>query len=168
LVGAGLEILTRAGFRVDGFRQPGWGLNADFSLLSVLREAKLRYIAGSSLDGGLNASTQRVSNYYPTVLDGVLNIPQNIELDWPLARMCDEAVRIAMLHGILSIKAHVADRINPNSLTKQNVEKLRRFLDFLETNAAGEIEYATMSDIAAWLGRSLARTALPAVFAQRS
>ncbi|MBZ5583966.1 MAG: DUF2334 domain-containing protein [Acidobacteriia bacterium] len=158
-VHAGLGMLTEAGFDVRGFRQPGWDINSDLSLISAVRSAGLLYVAGSSLDAGLNSQRQRVSNLFPTGINGLVNMPQNIELDWPLARMCEEAARIQSVRGIISVKAHVADRGNPNALTEKNLCKLRRFLDFLGSGRSGEIEYATFEKIAALAEKSLASIA---------
>jgi len=145
---AGYAILASAGFVVSGFRQPGWDINSDFSIIPAVRAAGLSYIAGSSLDAGFNARSQRVSNYFPSIINDLLNLPQNIELDWPLARMCEEAARISAVGGMISAKAHVADRVSPNALTRSNVDKLKRFLDFLYAGGAGEIEYTTFGKIA--------------------
>jgi peptidoglycan/xylan/chitin deacetylase (PgdA/CDA1 family) len=78
----GKKIFKKAGLEAFGFRQPGWDINSDMSLCDVLKETNFEYIAGSSFDAGLNAVRERVSNYYPTRVNGLVNFPQNVLLDW--------------------------------------------------------------------------------------
>ncbi|MCK4825536.1 DUF2334 domain-containing protein, partial [bacterium] len=90
----GKDIFKRANLETFGFRQPGWDINSDLSLLDALKAVKFEYIAGSSNDAGFNASVQRVSNYYPTVISGMMNFPQNILLDWSIEKMREEIDKI--------------------------------------------------------------------------
>lgn len=143
----GREILMNAGIEVCGFRQPAWDINSDLSLLGVLKKAGFRYLAGSSPDAGLNAGTIRTSNYFPTIVGDVLNLPQNVALDWDIERIKQEIDKIVSIKGIISVKGHFVNAGMPNCLSSANVRKLRRVLDFLSSEYAGEIEYLTFRQI---------------------
>ena len=124
----GMELFRRAGLPITGFRAPGWGMNGDLSILDAIRESSLAYIAGSSLDGGLNEQRQLVSNYYPTVIRGVLNLPQNVLLEQSKAELLLQVERIARAGGIISIKGHTPGAGTANDLTTPIIQKLRWLL----------------------------------------
>ena len=142
------EIFLRAGLPLTGFRPPGWGFNCDLSLLRVIAESGFAYLAGSSLDDGLNHRHQRVSNYYPTRIGGALNLPQNVLLDWPKSQLLGTVDRIARAQGMVSIKAHTRWNGSPNQLTASGLGKLRWLLAALARRYGQAIEYATLYEIA--------------------
>jgi hypothetical protein len=144
----GAQRMEQAGFAVEGFRPPGWEIASDLSLLAELRAAGYAYVAASSLDGGLNAGVQRVSHYFPTSVNGLLNLPQNIGLDEPLEQMIEQALRARRRRGLISIKAHVADRGVANALTSRNLEKLRRFFDWWGDRHPGAVRCMTFGELA--------------------
>ena len=149
------EIFLRAGLPLTGFRPPGWGLNRDLSLLRVIVENGFAYMAGSSLDGGLNHGRQRVSNYFPTLIGGVLNLPQNVLLDWPKSQLLGTVDRIVRARGLVSIKAHTRWNESPNQLTAPTIAKLRWLLAALARRYGGAIEYATLYEIAMMVSNHL-------------
>ncbi|HKW67403.1 MAG TPA: DUF2334 domain-containing protein [Terriglobales bacterium] len=148
-------IFLRAGLPVTGFRPPGWGLNCDLSLLRVIAESGFAYLAGSSLDGGLNHGRQRVSNYFPTLIGGVLNLPQNVLLDWPKSQLFGTVDRIIRARGMVSIKAHTRWNGSPNQLTAPALAKLRWLLAAIAQRYGDAIQYATLYDIAMMVSRQL-------------
>jgi len=143
-----IQIFSDAGLNPKGFRPPGWDMNSDLSLFQVLRENRLSYIAGSSNDGGFNIGQQNVSNYYPTLIDGFLNLPQNIELDWSIKKIYSEIKHIVARRGIISIKGHFVSGGLPNSLTADNLKKLYQIISFLKQDYPAQIEYLTLHTIA--------------------
>jgi hypothetical protein len=147
-VSKALYIFSDAGLMPKGFRPPGWGMNSDLSLILVLRENQFLYIAGSSYDGGFNIGRQNVSNYYPSYINGLLNIPQNIELDWSINKIYSEIKHIVDQRGIISIKGHFVSGVFTNSLNKNNLQKLYQIVSFLKQNYPTQIEYSTMHTIA--------------------
>ncbi|HUS46755.1 MAG TPA: DUF2334 domain-containing protein [Phycisphaerae bacterium] len=148
----GLATCRAAGFDVRGFRQPGWDINSDMSLLGVLRRKGFSYIAGSSLDAGLNAARRRVSSDYPSVVDGLINFPQNVLLDWDVTAIKSEIDRLVAAGGMISIKGHFTTTRMTNSLTPGNLAKLRVALDHLTSRHARRVGHFTMADLASALG----------------
>jgi peptidoglycan/xylan/chitin deacetylase (PgdA/CDA1 family) len=145
---AGRNIFQKAGLDAAGFRQPGWDVNSEFSLCRVLKECGYRYIAGSSNDAGFNAGMQRVSNYFPSTVGGILNFPQNVLLDWSIRKIREEIDKIIGMKGLISIKGHFVDRGMPNSCSKGNLSKLRAILDYLLEKYDDSVEYMTLSRLA--------------------
>jgi len=143
----GLKVFKRAGLESCGFRQPAWDINSDLSLCRALKSCGLFYIAGSSSDGGFNTGTMRVSNYHPTLIDGLVNFPQNILLDWDFDYIQKEITRIIRVKGMISIKGHFVDRGMMNSCSKENLVKLRLILDYLTQTYGDLIQYMTLRDI---------------------
>jgi hypothetical protein len=150
-----IEIFSRAGLPITGFRAPGWGINSDLSLLGAIRESGFAYIAGSSLDGGLNECRQRVSDYYPTMITGVLNLPQNVLLDWSRAELLGAVERIIRAKGIVSIKGHTRWNGSPNQLSGAVLRKLRWLLAAIDDRYGDAIEYATLYQIATLVGEQV-------------
>jgi hypothetical protein len=142
----GLEILKQAGITIYGFRQPGWDINSDLSICYALQRLCFQYIAGSSYDAGFNAGMERISNYFPSLINGIINFPQNILLDWPLERIKNKMDRIVSMDGFISIKGHFVNSGMPNSFSAENISKLRRALDYLTKQHEGRISYLTLKD----------------------
>jgi peptidoglycan/xylan/chitin deacetylase (PgdA/CDA1 family) len=155
VVEEGLAIMRKADLAVRGFRAPAWDLNSDLSLIEVLREAGFWYIGGSSPDAGLNAGQPRLSNDYPTEMGGLLNLPQNILLDWDMRLIEREIRRLVEAEGMISIKGHFANRLMTNCLNAVNLGKLRVILDHLHARYRGTIKPLTFAEIAAALQPSL-------------
>ena len=147
-IASGLESFRRVGLDARGFRQPGWDINSDLSLCRALKMSGFSYIAGSSQDAGFNAGRQRVSNDHPTLVDGLLNFPQNVWLDWSVDAIKKEIDRIVETRGIVSIKGHFVDRGPQNCLSSDNLRKLCITLDHLSKEHADSIEYVTLAQLA--------------------
>lgn len=143
-----LDIFNNAGLNPKGFRPPGWDMNSDLSLCKVLNNNGFFYIAASSFDGGFNSGKVRVHNYYPTLIDGILNLPQNVELDWSLERIYSEIAQIVEHKGIISIKGHFYDAVGTNSLSSENIKKLYEIFVHLNSKYPNLIKFSTMHDIA--------------------
>lgn len=125
-----LECFRRSGLDVIGFRTPGWDLSSDIRL-SEFSNYGIKYIGGSSLNAGFNAGIQRVSFIHPCLIDGLVNIPQNIEIGWEFSRIQKEIDAIISCGGIVSIKAHFATQKVANCLSKENQNKLLDVIDYL-------------------------------------
>ena len=145
----GMQIFKECGWQVNGFRQPGWDINSDISICRVLNKLGLDYIAGSSLDAGFNSrGIERVSNYYPTVINGLINFPQNIDLDWDLERIRSEIDRLYELRALISIKGHFADKNVCNCLSQKNLEKLTKVASYINEKYKDSVEFITFADLA--------------------
>lgn len=148
-INQGLSLFADAGWHAYGFRQPGWDINGDLSICSALKRCGLKYISGSSLDAGFNSGgVERVSNYYPTVVNGIINFPQNIELDWELDRICSEIDRLYDLQALISIKGHFADKNVCNCLSQKNLEKLTKVASYINKKYKDSVEFITFADLA--------------------
>lgn len=144
----GKKIFKKAGLEAFGFRQPGWDINSDMSLCDVLKEANFEYIAGSSFNAGLNAVRERVSNYCPTLVNGLVNFPQNVLLDWCIEKIYNQIDKIVGMEGMISIKGHFVNKGIPNSLSSANIVKLRQALDYLSNKYDEKVEHFTLKQIA--------------------
>ena len=139
-----IELFKEIGFDPKGFRQPGWDLSTDISLDTFSRNG-LDYIAGSSLDAGLNSNYLNMDKIFPCRINNLINIPQNIELKWGFEKITNEIDRIIGLNGLVSIKAHFADNKVVNSLDKYNRIKLFEIVDYI--NQKHNIQWKTFKDI---------------------
>ena len=149
LIAQGVRAFRAAGLEAFGFRQPGWDINSDLSLIDVLKENHFLYIAGSSPCAGLNGSGHLVSNIYPTLVNGLINIPQNVELDWAVAHIDEVIQQVVERAGMVSVKAHMRSPGTPNALSEQTLEKLYDLLRRLERRYGDLIRYATLERTAA-------------------
>ena len=145
----GMQIFDECGWQVSGFRQPGWDINSDISICRVLNKLGVNYIAGSSLDAGFNSGGfERVSNYYPTLINGLINFPQNIELSWKFERIISEIDRLYELRALISIKGHFVDKDMRNCLSQNNIEKLTKLARYIRDKYKDSIEFTTFADLA--------------------
>ena len=87
-----------------------------------------------------------MSNYHPTLCDNIVNIPQNIEIGWNNKKIEDEIEKIIKINGIISIKAHFANRKIANPLNKENQKKLLDLIEFI--NKKHKIKWMTFDEIA--------------------
>lgn len=145
----GMQIFDECGWQVSGFRQPGWDINSDISVCRVLNKLGLTYIAGSSLDAGFNSGgIERVSNYYPTVINGLINFPQNIELDWNFEKIKREIDRLYKLRALISIKGHFVNKGVCNCLDGENLKKLAGVVKYINSSYADRINFITFTELA--------------------
>jgi hypothetical protein len=85
------------------------------------------------------------------MINGVLNIPENLPVDWPLDRLLAGVDDIWREGGIISIKAHVSDSGRTvNALTSSNLDKLHRLLSTMKSRYGDAVEYATLGQIASF------------------
>ena len=139
-----IELFQEIGFNPKGFRQPGWDFSTDISL-DTFSKSGLDYIAGSSLDAGLNSTNLNMDKIFPCKINNLINMPQNIELKWGFDKITNEIDRIISLNGLVSIKAHFADNKVVNSLDKDNRIKLFEIVDYI--NDKHNIQWKTFKDI---------------------
>ena len=139
-----LGLFKKIGFVPKGFRQPGWDISTDITF-DTFSKLGFEYIAGSSLDAGLNSTNLNVDKIFPSHLKRLINIPQNIELKWDFNKITSEIDRITSLNGLVSIKAHFADNKVVNSLDKNNRVKLLKVVDYINTKH--NIQWKTFKDV---------------------
>jgi len=152
----GISIFKALNWPITGFRQPGWDLSSEINLPEIAKELKLSYIASNSYDAGYNAGgIERVSNYYPTIIDNVINFPQNIELDWPIEKIYLKIDYLIKIKAMISIKGHFVNKGVSNSLTDVNLKKLYKIVHFLDEKYDGVIKYYTLNDLAKEINRQL-------------
>ena len=125
-----LECFRQSGLDIIGFRTPGWDLSSDIRL-SEFSDFGIKYIGGSSLNAGFNGGIRRVSYIHPCLIDGLVNIPQNVEIGWEFSRIRKEIDTIISFGGVVSIKAHFATQKVANCLSKENQIKLLNVIDYI-------------------------------------
>lgn len=142
-----LHIFHEAGFNPIGFRAPGWDMNSDMSLLYAIADTGFKYAGLSSYDGGLNAVTQRVNHYHPVFIKGIINFPDNINIDWPFETIKEKIDKIVSLNGIIVIKGHFSKHILTNSLSEANYLKLVETVKYIRSVYSETVEFATFADV---------------------
>ena len=141
---------------VKGFAPPGWGVSR--GLLKVLAEEGFIYIAGSadftspvhvkavSKEAGLKG----VPLIFPSkVFSNLINVPRN----WtPHRNDLDRALKIIELGGLLGIHMHVEDEYHGtylgNGITVENIRRLEKLLDAIESTFGGSVDFLTFSEVA--------------------
>ena len=142
-----ISIFKKAGLNPIGFRAPGWDMNADLSLIDAISAAGFRYAGLSSYDGGLNAVKQRVNHFHPVLIKGIINFPDNINIDWPLERIKETIDKIISQFGIIVIKGHFSKHILTNSLSETNYLKLVETVRYIRKVYSETVEFATFADV---------------------
>lgn len=144
-----VDVFDKIGWPITGFRQPGWDLSTSINLPQIANTLNLKYIAANSYDAGYNSGgKERISNYYPTLISGVINFPQNIELDWPIDKIFQKIDFLVDIKALISIKAHFVDRDVCNCLNEENFIKLNKIADYIRSNFIDKIKFATLNTIA--------------------
>lgn len=142
-----IEIFKKAGFNPIGFRAPGWDMNTDLSLVDAISASGLKYAGLSSYDGGLNSIRQRVNFYHPVFIKGIINFPDNINLDWPLEKIKETVKKIVEMNGIIVVKGHFSKHILTNSLSEENYRKLVETIKYIQEQYELIVEFATFKDV---------------------
>ena len=142
-----IEIFRKAGFNPIGFRAPGWDMNTDLSLVDAISASGLKYAGLSSYDGGLNSIRQRVNFYHPVFIKGIINFPDNINLDWPLEKIKETVKKIVEMNGIIVVKGHFSKHILTNSLSEENYRKLVETIKYIQEQYEQIVEFATFKDV---------------------
>jgi peptidoglycan/xylan/chitin deacetylase (PgdA/CDA1 family) len=152
-----VKKLAQAGIPfVKGFAPPGWGVSR--SLLKVLAEEGFIYIAGSadfmspvhakavSKEAGL----KEVPLIFPSkVFSNLINVPRN----WtPHRNDLDRALKIIELGGLLGMHMHVENKYHGtylgNGITVQNIRRLEKLLDVIESIFGSSTDFLTFSEVA--------------------
>jgi hypothetical protein len=149
-----INCFHKVGISPYGFRAPGWDMNSDLSLIDAIATSGLKYAGLSSYDGGLNSTIQRISYYHPVFINGIINFPDNINLDWPLNRIKMTIRKIVNLKGIISIKGHFSKHILPNSFSEENIKKLIETIKFIISEYKQKVQFATFKDVYERLAKS--------------
>lgn len=142
-----MAIFREAGFEPIGFRAPGWDMNTDLSLIDAVEAAGLKYAGLSSYDGGLNATRQRIDYYHPVKIKGIINFPDNINIDWPLEKIKETIRMIVNMNGIITIKGHFSKHILTNSLSEENYLKLVETVKHIREEYRHTVEFATFKNV---------------------
>ena len=140
-----LHMFHEAGFNPIGFRAPGWDMNSDLSLIDAVADTGFKYAGLSSYDGGLNAVKQRVNQYHPVFIKGIINFPDNINIDWPFETIKETIDKIVSLNGIIVIKGHFSKHILTNSLSETNYLKLVETVRYIRKTYSETVEFATFA-----------------------
>ncbi len=142
-----LRIFHEAGFNPIGFRAPGWDMNSDLSLIDAIADTGFKYAGLSSYDGGLNAVKQRVHHFHPVFIKGIINFPDNINIDWPFEKIKETIDKIIRLNGIIVIKGHFSKHILTNSLSETNYLKLVETVRYIRREYSETVKFATFADV---------------------
>lgn len=84
----------------------------------------------------------------PTIINGLINFPQNIELDWEFEKILSEIDRLYNLRALISIKGHFVDKEFCNCLSLNNLKKLTKIVSYIRNTYKDSIEFITFADMA--------------------
>lgn len=150
----GNNLMRQIGIEAAGFKPPTWsvGHNADFGLVKALKRIPFQYVCLSSPVSGLNWDIKRVSNIYPTYYQGLLNIPQNINLNWPMEKIQRVVDGIVSRNGVITLQAHfnTQDDWMSDGLGEGNNKKIAQIVRYLETKYPRKIWFAQLQEVARW------------------
>lgn len=157
---ASLRVFEAAGLTVRGLRPPAWGVGKDQAIVAAAKQVGFLYGALSSVTEGLNKGGKQVSNIYPTWVDGLLHLPQNLIIEQGPLFGCQAAAAIVKASGLLTPKGHYSDTYSVLAgLYPENVRNLQALLVFLEERYAGQIWYATYREVAEfWAAKAALET----------
>ncbi len=145
----GIDIFDKVQIVVRGFRPPGWDFADDFNLIDELKKLGFHYIAASSAEAGLNYGKRRVSNLLPDMFHNIINMPQNLELDFEYELLCTLLKNLVEKGGLISFKGHYTNlKSIPNSVNDSNIKKLKTMLSYLHQQYGNKIWFATLREIA--------------------
>lgn len=140
------KIFDDVEISIFGFRPPGWGIDKNEYLFEVIKDIGfLEYIAASSLNAGLNYNNQKVDNFMPSLYKGILNIPQNLELDLSIEGLMRNVEWLVNNNKLISLKGHFSNmNYITNNFTRINYEKLKTLVSYLKNY---KIWYATFKEV---------------------
>ncbi|MBS1734906.1 MAG: DUF2334 domain-containing protein [Bacteroidetes bacterium] len=142
-----LQLFQQAGIKPIGFRAPGWDMNADLSLIDAIRDAGFNYAGLCSYDGGLNSVKQRISNYHPVMIKGIVNFPDNINIDWPMETIDQTVRKIVDMNGVIAIKGHFSKHTLTNSFSETNYQKLKELVKKIKDTYGSSVVFGTFRDV---------------------
>lgn len=147
------SLFKKVGLYPVGFKPPSWGIghNSGFALLKALR-GRFDYVCLSTPNSGLNWDVKRVSNVFPSYYGSLLNIPQNINLNWSMKKIKYTIDNIVELGGVITVQAHFNEQDNwmSDGLGQRTNKKIEEIMDYLNSNYPNEIWYAKLEEIAEW------------------
>jgi hypothetical protein len=129
--------LIRDKFDISGFKPPAWSIGQlsgteNVFLNSINSLGFFKYVSLSSPNNGLNYTTKKVSHCFLTDVLGMVNVPQNVSLLWPL----DFSYRVIDLiiekGGCINIQLHFQEssKYMLDGFSKENLSKLKRIVDY--------------------------------------
>jgi len=145
-------VFSEAELPVFGFKPSGWsiGHNTGFQLIYALKEFNFDFVCLSTPVSGLNWDKKRVSFIYPEQYQGLLNIPQNLSLNWPVKKLLETIDYIVSYHGVMTLQGHYNNQYHwmSDGIGDDSIQKIKTVLNYLKTKYPGEIYFATLSEIA--------------------
>ncbi len=150
------KLFDEVGIKISGFKPPAWGIgvNSDYSLIKVLKKEcknkNFKYCCLSSPVSGLNWEKKKVSNFFPAYYEGILNIPQNINMLWPLEKIKEIIDFSASINGVIIPQLHFIEEGNwmDDGIGENSLKKLDSILEYLNTRYKNKIWFAKAEEIA--------------------
>ena len=142
------DYFNKIGLKNYGMRPPAYGIDKNLNLIKILKQMGFKYIAFSTPKNGLNDRKKIVSNIYPTKIEGMWNIPENISLAENLDGIIKKIDEIIKRKGIIHIKGHYikgTDWLN-NGIDDKNIEKIEKIIGYLEKKYKNKIFYSKIID----------------------
>ena len=124
-------------FELKGFKPPAWGmgqLSGSHYLVNILQEYEFNYVCLSSPSNGLNFEGKCVNYIYPTNINSLFNIPQNISILWDLDYIYSLIDLIVKKRGIINIQLHytLSRPSLTDGLSHENLAKLSKIVEYIK------------------------------------
>ena len=153
-----LYIFKKAALKPVGFKPPTWaiGHNSGFDFIKALKKSKFKYVCLSSPVSGLNWEKKTISNIFPQKYENMLNIPQNINMNWPIEEIKEKIDEIIRLNGIITPQLHFNEEDNwmSDGIGKRNLAKLQEIIDYINEKYDNQVWFAKCNEVAKWWKRN--------------
>jgi hypothetical protein len=135
--------LMKDKFHISGFKPPAWSIGQlsgteDIFLDSINSLDFFRYVSLSSPNNGLNYSKKTVSHCFLTSVFGMVNVPQNVSILWPLDFSYRVIDLIVEKGGCVNIQMHFQESTKylQDGFSGENLSKLMRIVDYAKYRGA--------------------------------
>jgi len=123
-----IAIFDSVGLKSNLFKPPSYGIGhsikKDFkSVLANVQDIKYAFL--STPNNGLNMQSHQVSHVHETVIENFINVPQNINLCWPVEVLDRIVQNICKVNGIIHLQFHaISTKALEDGISDEIIDKI--------------------------------------------